>query len=84
MITDGMKNIWDSRARDRHWTTIIWPARTEMISGEKNVVKRSLVSRDKILLPPMHIKLGLMKQFVKALNKDGDCFSYLCTKFSFL
>ena len=22
-----------------------------------------------------------MKQFVKALNKDGDCFKYICTKF---
>ncbi|KAI6656199.1 hypothetical protein LOD99_1537 [Oopsacas minuta] len=23
--------------------------------------------------------LGLMKQFVKALNKDGTCFNYLCS-----
>ena len=23
-----------------------------------------------------------MKQFVKALNKEGECFKYLCTKFS--
>ena len=22
-----------------------------------------------------------MKQFVKALNKDGDCFKYICTNF---
>ena len=27
------------------------------------------------------IKLGLMKQFVKALDKEGECFKYLCTKF---
>ena len=25
-----------------------------------------------------------MKQFVKALNKDGDCFKYISSKFSFL
>jgi len=25
--------------------------------------------------------LGIMKQFVKALNKDGDCFKYICTNF---
>lgn len=31
--------------------------------------------------PPLHIKLGLMKQFVKALPKDGDCFKYLVNKF---
>ena len=25
-----------------------------------------------------------MKQFVKALPKDGDCFTYLCSKFPHL
>lgn len=34
-----------------------------------------------ILLPPLHIKLGLMKQFVKALSKEGECFTYLCGQF---
>ena len=31
-------------------------------------------------LPPLHIKLGLMKQFVEALDKDGRCFEYICAK----
>ena len=31
-----------------------------------------------------HIKLGLMKQFVKALNKDSTCFSYLCSVYPVL
>ena len=39
------------------------------------------IKDSKIILPPLHIKLGIMKQFVKALNKDGDCFKYICTKF---
>ena len=39
------------------------------------------MSPSKVLLPPLHIKLGLMKQFVKALNKEGDCFKYICEKF---
>ncbi|GBO06096.1 hypothetical protein AVEN_245217-1 [Araneus ventricosus] len=34
-----------------------------------------------MLLPPLHIKLGLMKQFVKALPKEGECFKYLCDQF---
>ena len=29
----------------------------------------------------MHIKLGIMKQFVKALDKNGDCFKYICKTF---
>ena len=28
------------------------------------------------------MKLGLMKQFVKALDKDGDCFNYIAKTFS--
>ena len=28
-------------------------------------------------MPPLHIKLGLTKQFVKALDKDGAAFKYL-------
>jgi len=32
-------------------------------------------------LPPFHIKLGLMKNSVKAMNKDGDGFLYLMNKF---
>ena len=48
-----------------------------MVVGEENVIREILVERDKIILPPLHIKLGLMKQFVKALDKDGSCFSYI-------
>ena len=28
-------------------------------------------------MPALHIKLSLMKQFVKALDKDSDCFNYM-------
>jgi len=39
------------------------------------------VDPSKILIPPLYIKLGLMKQFVKALDKTGECFQYLQSKF---
>ena len=29
-----------------------------------------------MILPTLRIKLGLMKQFVKALNKENACFRY--------
>ena len=48
---------------------------------EKDVINVPLVVRDRILFPPLHIKLGLIKQFTKALDKDGDCFTYLCQAF---
>ena len=62
---------WDSRAKQDHWKRKKWPLRTDMIVGEKNIINEPLVVKEKIILPPLHIKLGLMKQFVKALNKDG-------------
>ena len=34
-----------------------------------------------MLLPPLHIKLGLMKNFVKALHKHGAAFQHLSTVF---
>jgi len=35
----------------------------------------------KILLPPLHIKLGLMKNFVKAMDRTGSAFKHLAEKF---
>lgn len=73
--------LWDSRAKNEHWVNKNWPSRDVIIQGIQNVINEPLVSREKILLPPLHIKLGLMKQFVKALNRDGNCFGYLSRKF---
>ena len=75
-------SMWDSRDRSQHYMKKDWPARNEMVPGRSNnIVNNSLVDRHKILLPPLHIKLGLIKQFTKALDKDGSCFSYLCDFF---
>ena len=38
--------------------------------GGKNVNRKPLVDRNKIVFPPLHVKLGLMKQF-KALDKES-------------
>lgn len=73
--------LWDSRAKHQHWDKRDWPARETMEVGTQNIINPPLVSRDRILLPPLHIKLGLMKQFVKALDKNGQCFSYITQKF---
>ena len=72
---------WDSRDKANHWTKKDWLVRDRLNVGEKNVIAEKLVPRDKIVFPPLHIKLRLMKQFVKALDKDGDCFQYICKSF---
>lgn len=73
--------MWDSRAKQLHWEQDVWPARNSLTVGKANVIREPLVNRDKIILPPLHIKLGMIKQFVKALDKEGDCFKYICRKF---
>ena len=73
--------LWDSRAKHEHWTRKDWPPREYLVIGEQNVINEPLVARDRIILPPLHIKLGLMKQFVKALNKDGSSIKYIAHKF---
>jgi len=71
----------DTRARDIHWTTKDWLKRKDLFRGSKNA---SVVDKQKILLPPLHIKLGILKQFVKVQDRSGSCFKDLSTKFLIL
>ena len=43
-----------------------------------NILHEPLFDRNTILIPLLHIKLGLIKQFVEALDKNGDTFKYIC------
>ncbi|GBN82572.1 hypothetical protein AVEN_182818-1, partial [Araneus ventricosus] len=52
-----------------------------LIPGVKNERNEPLSATDKILLPPLHIKLGLMKNFVKEMDCGGSGFQYLRLKF---
>lgn len=72
---------WDSRDRKSHFKKKIWPSRKSLTPGEKNVMNAHLVDPKKIYLPPLHIKLGLMKNFVKAMDRNGRGFMYLKEKF---
>lgn len=46
--------------------------------GTKNVLRKKIT---KIVLPTLHMKLGMMKQFFKALDKGSDGFQQLYQKF---
>lgn len=69
--------LWDSRARHKHYVQKDWPPRVNSTIGEQNIQHMALVKKDNIILPPLHIKLGLVKNFIKALDKEGEAFSYL-------
>lgn len=69
--------LWDSRDTNAHYHKRDWPKRTEFSIGKNNIKWEPLVDPQRVLMPPLHIKLGLVKQFVKALNKESAAFMYL-------
>jgi hypothetical protein len=56
-----------------------WKRRQKLTPSEINVVHDPLVDSAKVFLPPLHVKLGLVKIFVKAMKKDGPVFLYICS-----
>jgi len=73
---------WDSQARDRNYHVKQWALWGEKILGQKTVAHWALVNKMKIYLPPLHIKLWLMKISTKGMNQEGEGFKYLRQKFS--
>jgi len=72
---------WDSRDKKNHYVNKLWPKRTSLTPGEENVVNTPLVLPERIYLPHLHVNLGLMKNFVKGMDKTGRAFQYLRNKF---
>jgi len=44
---------WDSRAKDKHYTSKDWPMSENSVPGEQCVRNQLLVDKDKILLLPL-------------------------------
>jgi hypothetical protein len=64
--------MFDSRQSEKDYdNTHIWPARTDFDNDP-------LVPIEKIAFPVLHIKLGLFQKYVKALDKESDCFKFIC------
>ena len=76
--------LWDSRAKTKHSEQEQWPERKKLTAGEKIILNQALVDPSKVIPQPLHIKLGLMTQYVKSLDKHGACLGYICQKFSAL
>jgi hypothetical protein len=73
--------LWNSRDDKNHYKVQQWPSRVDHTVGRYNVQHASLVDPLKVYLPPLHIKLGLMKNFVVAMDHNGSGFQYLKDKF---
>jgi hypothetical protein len=62
---------WDSHNKKHHHVHIEWPLWHTFTAGKMNISFESLLSPEDVYLPPLHIQLGLMKIFVKALDRGG-------------
>jgi hypothetical protein len=67
-----------------HYKKKNWPLRESFVQGKNNVKNKSLVESHKILMPPLHIKLDIIKQFIKALDKNSTTMQYLPVLFPHL
>ncbi|XP_076342444.1 uncharacterized protein LOC143242821 [Tachypleus tridentatus] len=78
--------LWDSRAVSQHYKQKDLGSRSTFVHGEHSVKENPLVDMKKVLLPPLHIKLGLMKNLSKAMDKmvlpSNTCL--LCSQVSVL
>lgn len=68
---------WDSRHKGNQYHKHDWPLRRQHIIGKKNVQKKALVEKDKILMPPLHVKLGVVQSFVKTVGKRDEVMDVL-------
>ena len=73
--------LWASHAKEQHWVQRKWPKHKMLTVGKHNIIHEQLVYKEKIVFPPLNIRLDLMKQFVMTLDKDGACFQYISNVF---
>ena len=73
--------LWNSRDDSNHFSKVQWEPQETLNAGRFNVKYVPLADPKNILLPPLHIELGLMKCFVRAMDHQGSGFKHLKEKF---
>ena len=76
----SQSTVFSSRAVSQNYKQKAWGSSSTFVPGKHSLKENPLVDMNKVLLPPLHIKLGL-KNFVKALYKNGAAFQHLSTVF---
>lgn len=77
--------LWEGRRDDLHYTDHVWAPRETLTPGEHSVQRKPIIDdTSDIILPPLHIKLGLVRQFVRALDPQSTSFQTLKVLFPHL
>ncbi|CAH0547293.1 unnamed protein product [Brassicogethes aeneus] len=69
------------RKTELHYTDFTWEPRINCQLGQLSIENLPLVDARKVIFPPLHIKLGLIRNFVRALDSSGEAFKFLHTVF---
>lgn len=69
--------LWEGRVTEKHYTNHQWGDRVTYELGKDSIDHLPLVQSSRVILPPLHIKLGIFRNFVRALDKDGRSFKEL-------
>ena len=69
--------LWDNWADNQHYDRQEWLLRQGLKPGLQNIQSHPIIEQNKTLLPLSHIKLGVMKNFVKAMYREGSEFAFL-------
>ena len=72
---------WNSHSRGSHYIMKDWLPHQSLEPGMKNVQHLPLVEQDKILLPLLNTKLGLVKNLDTAMGKSSQGFKHLGSEF---
>lgn len=72
---------WDSRHKGDQYLNHTWMNRDVSKNSNANVIQEPLVPQDKVLLPPLHIKLGIVKSFLKTVGKRDEVYKALAQIF---
>ena len=62
--------IRERRKTQFHYTKYEWERRTSYVNDEYSVINTPLVEEaSSVIIPPLHVKLGFIKKFLKFLKK---------------
>lgn len=63
--------LFDSRGNiEQHYDKFDWPERPGYVMNEFSIEAKPLVEADRFILPPLHVKLGLIRTFIVTALKQ--------------
>lgn len=63
--------LWQGRQKHLHYIGHYWSRRVTYEVDYLSVDRKPLVDAEKIIIPPLHVKLGLVKNFLKAVVRKA-------------